>query len=202
MKHSANCPCDTQGNRQERPLTFGVTEFVRDVARLVSPLAQKLRCVASTLPRPRSSPILANTLGDHIGYTVGMDLFRSALGAERRPLPGEGSDDDDSPKDRKSATSRATPGGAGWGDEGGGVDCELLVAGSYLHAHRMVLASRSPVFRDMIAQVRPHDVRVPTSCALSKGMPPPSVTIRSSAPGAVATDGLVLFSSFPQQPSA
>lgn len=48
----------------------------------------------------------------------------------------------------------------GEGDEGergrakGGVDCELLVGGSYLHAHRVVLARRSPVLRDMIAQVR------------------------------------------------
>lgn len=36
----------------------------------------------------------------------------------------------------------------------GGVDCEFLVGGSYLHGHRVVLASRSPVLRDMIAQVR------------------------------------------------
>lgn len=45
-----------------------------------------------------------------------------------------------------------TSGGGGW--RKGGVDCELLVAGSYLHAHRVVLARRSPVLRDMIAQVR------------------------------------------------
>lgn len=34
------------------------------------------------------------------------------------------------------------------------VDCELLVAGGYLHAHRVVLAKRSPVLEDMIAQVQ------------------------------------------------
>lgn len=35
------------------------------------------------------------------------------------------------------------------------VDCELLVAGGYLHAHRVILAKRSPVLEDMIAQARP-----------------------------------------------
>lgn len=81
--------------------------------------------------------------GDHIGYTLGMNCFRHAMGAERRRFDT----DDDSEREEEQGD-----GAAGWGD--GGVDCELLVAGSYLHAHRVILARRSPVLRDMIAQVR------------------------------------------------
>lgn len=33
------------------------------------------------------------------------------------------------------------------------VDCELLVSGSYLRAHKAVLAARSLVLKDLIAQV-------------------------------------------------
>lgn len=55
---------------------------------------------------------------------------------------GDG-DEGESGQGSMETTARAN----GW------VDCELLVAGSYLHAHRVVLARRSPVLRDMIAQV-------------------------------------------------
>lgn len=91
--------------------------------------------------------------GDHVGYTLGMELFRTAMRTERHPHNNDGS--------ALTESLRAD----GDGDEGGGgnmettgrvsgwVDCELLVAGSYLHAHRVVLARRSPVLRDMIAEV-------------------------------------------------
>ncbi|CAN0133254.1 unnamed protein product [Ectocarpus sp. 4 AP-2014] len=87
--------------------------------------------------------------GDRIGYTLGMNLFRTAMGTERH-LPGD-------PASSERGVLRSGKGSVG-GDERavswarGGVDCELLVAGSYLHAHRVVLARRSPVLRDMIAQ--------------------------------------------------
>ncbi|CAM9331727.1 unnamed protein product [Ectocarpus sp. 12 AP-2014] len=88
--------------------------------------------------------------GDRIGYTLGMDLFRTAMGTERH-LPG----DPASPqrgvlRSGEGSVDGDGEGGVGWAR--GGVDCELLVAGSYLHAHRVVLARRSPVLRDMIAQ--------------------------------------------------
>lgn len=68
------------------------------------------------------------------------------MGAERRLL---GSDRDSDEDDE----------GVGDGEDGSrGVDCELLVAGNYLHAHRVVLARRSPVLRDMIAQVCKSDI--------------------------------------------
>ncbi|CAM9453734.1 unnamed protein product [Sphacelaria rigidula] len=85
--------------------------------------------------------------GDHIGYSLGMNCFRHAMGAERRRL-----DTSDILEREEEVEDSAD----GWGD--GGVDCELLVAGSYLHAHRVILARRSPVLRDMIAQEeRPGD---------------------------------------------
>lgn len=86
--------------------------------------------------------------GDHIGYSLGMNCFRHAMGAERRRL-----DTNDILEREEEEEDSAD----GWGD--GGVDCELLVAGSYLHAHRVILARRSPVLRDMIAQVRLHSKR-------------------------------------------
>ena len=66
------------------------------------------------------------------------------MGTERNPFG-------DAAAERGGEEARAAAEG-GWAK--GGVDCELLVAGSYLHAHRVVLATRSPVLRDMIAQVR------------------------------------------------
>lgn len=102
--------------------------------------------------------------GDHIGYTLGINFFRAAMGTERHLLGGEKAAS--SNETGHTAGSRETSGGADENDDDNqaisgtgawakaGVDCELLVAGSYLHAHRVVLASRSPVLRDMIAQVR------------------------------------------------
>lgn len=84
----------------------------------------------------------AGNSGDHIGYTLGINLFRAAMGTERHPSG-------DAAAERGGEVAAV---GGGWAK--GGVDCELLVAGSYLHAHRVVLATRSPVLRDMIAQVR------------------------------------------------
>lgn len=91
--------------------------------------------------------------GDHVGYTLGIDLFRTAMGTERHPQNNDGSgltgsvrgdgDEDEGGEGNVETMGRVN----GW------VDCELLVAGSYLHAHRVVLARRSPVLRDMIAQV-------------------------------------------------
>lgn len=81
-----------------------------------------------------------------------MNLFRAAMGTERHPFGGSPASEGGGVRDFGD--------GDGDGDEGavdrmkGGVDCELLVAGSYLHAHRVVLATRSPVLRDMIAQVQ------------------------------------------------
>lgn len=82
-----------------------------------------------------------------------MDLFRIAMGTERPhrnndgfALPGSvrgDVDENDNGEGIVEMMGRAN----GW------VDCELLVAGSYLYAHRVVLARRSPVLRDMIAQV-------------------------------------------------
>ncbi|CAM9859255.1 unnamed protein product [Scytosiphon promiscuus] len=81
--------------------------------------------------------------GDHIGYTLGMSLFRAAMGTDRHSFIDAGSEGDmDDRRDGNGIPTRAK----------GGVDCELLVGGSYLHGHRVVLASRSPVLRDMIAQ--------------------------------------------------
>lgn len=80
-----------------------------------------------------------------------MDLFRTAMGTDRH-LPG----DPASPERGVLRSGEGSVDGDGEGAVGwarGGVDCELLVAGSYLHAHRVVLARRSPVLRDMIAQV-------------------------------------------------
>ncbi|CAM9295602.1 unnamed protein product [Hapterophycus canaliculatus] len=89
--------------------------------------------------------------GDHIGYTLGLDLFRTAMGTGRHSFANaafEGGADDS--QDRDGMAERVSS----------GVDCELLVGGSYLHGHRVVLASRSPVLRDMIAQEeRPGDDR-------------------------------------------
>lgn len=97
-----------------------------------------------------------SSLGDHVGYTLGMDLFRAAMGSQRHlPLSDRHNDESEG-----GHIGSGEGGGASDGDGfierwGGtrGVDCELLVAGSYLHAHRVVLARRSPVLRDMIAQV-------------------------------------------------
>lgn len=82
-----------------------------------------------------------------------MDLFRTAMGTERHPQNNDGvgltgsvrgdGDEDEGGEGNVEPMGRVN----GW------VDCELLVAGSYLHAHRVVLARRSPVLRDMIAQV-------------------------------------------------
>lgn len=102
--------------------------------------------------------------GDHIGYTLGINFFRAAMGTERHLLGGDKATS--SNETGHTARSRETSAGVDENDDDhqamsgagawakAGVDCELLVAGSYLHAHRVVLASRSPVLRDMIAQVR------------------------------------------------
>ncbi|CAN0090766.1 unnamed protein product [Ectocarpus fasciculatus] len=94
--------------------------------------------------------VVALLAGDRIGYTLGMDLFRTAMGTERHldPAKAEG----EVLRSGKGPVDGDGEGTVGWAR--GGVDCELLVAGSYLHAHRVVLARRSPVLRDMIAQAR------------------------------------------------
>lgn len=104
-------------------------------------------------PPPRPSP--PPQKGDHIGYTLGIRFFRAAVGAERHLLGGDKATS--SNRETNAGTDEdedvgVTSGGGTWPNAG--VDCELLVAGSYLHAHKVVLASRSPVLRDMIAQVR------------------------------------------------
>lgn len=73
------------------------------------------------------------------------------MGTERHPS-GHAVYENDAAHDAAGSGEAAGAAAAGWAK--GGVDCELLVAGSYLHAHRVVLATRSPVLRDMIAQVR------------------------------------------------
>ncbi|CAM9411965.1 unnamed protein product [Ectocarpus sp. 13 AM-2016] len=88
--------------------------------------------------------------GDRIGYTLGMDLFRTAMGTDRHLLGDPTSSQRGVLRSGEGSVDGDGEGGAGWAR--GGVDCELLVAGSYLHAHRVVLARRSPVLRDMIAQ--------------------------------------------------
>ncbi|CAM9707142.1 unnamed protein product [Laminaria digitata] len=104
--------------------------------------------------------VVALLAGDHVGYTLGMNLFRIAMGTERHRHSNDGSaltgsvrGDGEGDEDQGGEGNVETVGRAnGW------VDCELLVAGSYLHAHRVVLARRSPVLRDMIAQEeRPGD---------------------------------------------
>eukprot|EP00752_Nemacystus_decipiens_P007119 g6377.t1 len=98
--------------------------------------------------------VIAVLAGDHIGYTLGMNLFRAAMGTERHPSGYAMTAERDGANDDRAGGGKAagTAGGGGGGWAKGGVDCELLVSGSYLHAHRVVLATRSPVLRDMIAQ--------------------------------------------------
>lgn len=135
-----------------------------------------------------------------------MDLFRRAMGADWRTISkdnhndpeGEGGDGDEDEE------------GVRWGREGG-VDCELLVAGSYLHAHRVILARRSPVLRDMIAQVpsvtfpegcnvQSTNLRIIVSQCLGKHQQPGHrrvilhmmcrlATVTAAAPAAAATEG-------------
>lgn len=82
-----------------------------------------------------------------------MNLFRAAMGTERHRFSGTAASEGGDVGDRGD-------GNGDWDGEPavdrvkGAVDCELLVSGSYLHAHRVVLATRSPVLRDMIAQVK------------------------------------------------
>lgn len=96
-----------------------------------------------------------------------MDLFRSAVGSGKRVLANSSCDERNDNDRGGNALGLSTPmvqdvrGTSGdtiaaeddKGGGGAGLDCELLVAGSYLQAHRVVLARRSPVLRNMIAQV-------------------------------------------------
>eukprot|EP00903_Cladosiphon_okamuranus_P005884 g5820.t1 len=92
--------------------------------------------------------VIALLAGEHIGYTLGINLFRAAMGTQRY-LSGDAVAERGGAHDAAGGAEVAGT-AARWVK--GGVDCELLVAGSYLHAHRVVLAARSPVLRDMIAQ--------------------------------------------------
>ncbi|CAM9808914.1 unnamed protein product [Ectocarpus sp. 6 AP-2014] len=94
--------------------------------------------------------VFALLAGDRIGYTLGMDLFRTAMGTERHLPGGPASSERGVLRSGEGSVDGDGEGAVGWAR--GGVDCELLVAGSYLYAHRVVLARRSPVLRDMIAQ--------------------------------------------------
>lgn len=91
--------------------------------------------------------------GDHVGYSLGMELFRTAMGTERHPHNNDGSALTGSVRADEDGGEGGGGGMETVGRVNGWVDCELLVAGSYLHAHRVILARRSPVLRDMIAQV-------------------------------------------------
>lgn len=92
--------------------------------------------------------------GDHIGYSLGLDLFRIAMGAKRRAMDDHEYSTKRLLEDDGEGDGNPIGTEEGWEREDQ-VDCELLVAGGYLHAHRVVLAKRSPVLEDMIAQARP-----------------------------------------------
>ncbi|CAM9443167.1 unnamed protein product, partial [Choristocarpus tenellus] len=89
------------------------------------------RCVTAIACGGQHIIVLA--AGDHIGSTLGRNLFSAVQEEALQPFGEENL--------------------LSWGARSAaGVDCVLLVAGSYLYAHKIILARRSPVLRDMISE--------------------------------------------------
>lgn len=81
--------------------------------------------------------------GEKVGLSLGRALLKEAIRVRLR-TPGE--DGDESDEDEEQSVSSFGR------DRNGNYDCVLIASGRTLAAHRVVLARRSPVFRDMIAE--------------------------------------------------
>ncbi|CAM9154068.1 unnamed protein product [Discosporangium mesarthrocarpum] len=121
----------------------GQVESVSLVSALSDPTVVPKEACSSWLPAMATRHVAAIacggqhtmvlTGGDHIAYTLGRRLFSTAMEETRMPF----SPDRYNPSHHASIL---------------GLDCVLLVGGSYLYAHKAVLSARSPVLHDMIVQ--------------------------------------------------